>query len=52
MRVLIDTNIVLDALLLREPFFTDAKALLNAIESKQVQGYITATTLTDILLHC
>ncbi|MUL39047.1 PIN domain-containing protein [Gloeocapsopsis dulcis] len=48
MRVLVDTNIILDALSLREPFFVDAKALLKAIESKQVQGYITATTLTDI----
>ncbi|WP_322742502.1 PIN domain-containing protein [Gloeocapsopsis crepidinum] len=48
MRVLVDTNIILDALLLREPFFIDAKALLNAIESKQLQGYVTATTLTDI----
>ncbi|HCF29885.1 MAG TPA: DNA-binding protein [Cyanobacteria bacterium UBA11049] len=48
MRVLVDTNIVLDALLEREPFFRDAKALLKAIENHQIQGYITATTLTDI----
>lgn len=48
MRVLIDPNIILDALLLREPFFTDAKASLNTIELKLVQGHITAITLTDI----
>ena len=48
MRVLVDTNIILDALLEREPFFRDAKALLKAIENHQIQGYITATTLTDI----
>ena len=48
MRVLLDTNIILDALLEREPFFRDAKALLKTIENKQVQGYVTATTLTDI----
>ena len=48
MRVLIDTNIVLDYLLEREQFLKDAEALFNAIDSGQVIGYVTATTLTDI----
>lgn len=48
MRVLIDTNIVLDYLLQREPFFQDAEQLFQAIDSGQVIGYVTATTLTDI----
>ncbi|RAM51779.1 MAG: hypothetical protein C6Y22_09615 [Hapalosiphonaceae cyanobacterium JJU2] len=48
MRVLIDTNILLDYLLDREPFVQDAKALFNTIDSGQVVGYVTATTLTDI----
>ncbi|MEH1868645.1 MAG: PIN domain-containing protein [Nostoc sp.] len=48
MRVLIDTNIILDYLLDREPFLQDAKALFNLIDSGQVVGYVTATTLTDI----
>jgi predicted nucleic acid-binding protein len=48
MRVLIDTNIVLDFLLQREPFFQDAEQLFQAIDSGQVIGYVTATTLTDI----
>jgi predicted nucleic acid-binding protein len=47
-RVLIDTNIVLDFLLQREPFFQDAEMLFQAIDAGQVTGYITATTLTDI----
>jgi predicted nucleic acid-binding protein len=47
-RVLIDTNIVLDFLLQREPFFQDAELLFQAIDSGQVIGYVTATTLTDI----
>ena len=46
MRVLIDTNILLDYLLDREPFLQDAEALFNAIDSGQVFGYVTATTLT------
>ena len=48
MRVLIDTNIVLDFLLQREPFFQDAEVLFQTIDAGQVTGYITATTLTDI----
>ncbi|PAX60596.1 PIN domain-containing protein [Brunnivagina elsteri] len=48
MRVLIDTNIVLDFLLQREPFFQDAELLFQAMDSGQVVGYVTATTLTDI----
>lgn len=48
MRVLIDTNIALDFLLEREQFFHDAELLFDAIDSGQVIGYVTATTLTDI----
>jgi len=47
-RVLIDTNVVLDFLLEREPFFQDVELLFQAIDSGQVIGYVTATTLTDI----
>jgi predicted nucleic acid-binding protein len=48
MRVLIDTNIVLDFLLQREPFSQDAELLFQAIGAGQITGYVTATTLTDI----
>lgn len=48
MKVLIDTNIILDFLLQREPFVQDAGALFAAIDSGQIIGYVTATTLTDI----
>jgi predicted nucleic acid-binding protein len=47
-KVLLDTNIVLDFLLQREPFFQDAELLFQAISSDRVVGYIAATTLTDI----
>lgn len=48
MRVLIDTNIALDFLLQREPFFQDAELLFQEISSNRVFGYVTATTITDI----
>ncbi|MEL6578674.1 MAG: PIN domain-containing protein, partial [Cyanobacteria bacterium J06621_12] len=48
MKVLVDTNIVLDFLLQREPFFQDAELLFAAIDNGKIVGYVTATTLTDI----
>ena len=48
MKVLVDTNVILDGFLERELFVEDAKALLNAIQSQQIEGFVTATTLTDI----
>jgi predicted nucleic acid-binding protein len=47
-RVLIDTNIVLDFLLQRNPFVQDAELIFQAMDCGQIIGYVTATTLTDI----
>jgi len=46
MKVLVDTNVLLDFLLEREPFKKDAEELFAAIDSGQIIGYVTATTLT------
>jgi predicted nucleic acid-binding protein len=48
MRVLIDTNIVLDLLLEREPFVEEAIALFSLVETAVIEGFITATTITNI----
>ena len=48
MKLLIDTNIVLDALMKREPWVESAAALLFAVAEQKVQGCITASTFTDI----
>ncbi len=48
MKILIDTNIILDYLLERKPFLEDAEMLFQAIDFGQIIGYVTATTLTDI----
>jgi predicted nucleic acid-binding protein len=47
-RVLIDTNIVLDLLLEREPFVESATLLFEKIEQGELVGYIAATTVTNI----
>lgn len=48
MKILIDTNIILDYLLEREPFFKDSETLFNIISENKVTAYVSATTLTDI----
>ncbi len=48
MRVLIDTNVFLDVFLRREPFFEDSKKVLELCSKKKIQGYITASSVTDI----
>lgn len=48
MNVLFDTNVVLDALLDREPWAGAAVALFDRVESGNVVGHLGATTITTI----
>jgi len=48
MRVLLDTNIVLDLLLEREKFFENSKKIFEKIENNEIEGYLCATTITTI----
>jgi len=48
MRLMIDTNIFLDVLAEREPFYAHSKAVLDLCESKKVQGFLSASSVTDI----
>jgi predicted nucleic acid-binding protein len=48
MRVLFDTNVLLDAVLAREPFVADAAFLLEAVNAGQIEGFLSATMITDI----
>lgn len=47
-RVLLDTNIVLDVLLKREPWVQAASAIWRAADAGQIGAYISANTVTDI----
>lgn len=53
MRLMIDTNIFLDVLTQREPFYEHSKAVLSLCENKKVQGFLSASGVTDIfyLIH-
>ena len=47
-KILLDTNIILNIALRREPHFTHSSKLFGLIDEKLIAGYITATSLTDI----
>ena len=48
MIALIDTNVVLDVLTRREPFFSDSTLVLAAIEKSVCKGALCATTVTTL----
>jgi predicted nucleic-acid-binding protein len=48
MNVLIDTNVVLDVLLGREPFVTQSAKVVFLSEKAAIDGYVSASTATDI----
>ncbi|MBD2444886.1 PIN domain-containing protein [Dolichospermum sp. FACHB-1091] len=47
-KVLLDDDILLDILLERDPFIEDSSKIWELIETKQVEGYVTLTTLNKI----
>ena len=47
-KVLLDDDILLDILLERDPFVEDSSKIWELIETKQVEGYVTLTTLNKI----
>ncbi len=48
MRVLFDTNVILDVMLLREPFHKYSALLLAKVERKEIEGFLCPTTITTI----
>lgn len=53
MRIMIDTNIVLDVFLKREPFFQASYEIMKQSALQTHEGFLSATAATDIyyLLH-
>lgn len=47
-KILLDTNIILDIALKREPYFNDSSRIFSKIDDKKLEGYISATSVTDI----
>lgn len=48
MKVLVDTNVILDIVLERQPFVESAIQLLIAAQHNDITFFVTATTITDL----
>lgn len=48
LRVLVDTNVVLDQLLRRDPWYTQGQSFWQARDAGQLVAYFPASVLTDI----
>ncbi len=48
MKILIDTNIVLDVMLKREPFYKLSFEILSLAKKDDVEEYVSASAITDI----
>ena len=47
-KALIDTNIIIDIALQREPFYLDAIQVFNKINEQKISAFISASAITDI----
>jgi len=48
MNVLVDTNVVLDVLLKRSPFYQDSFKIFQLIDQERIHGCLSASSITDI----
>lgn len=48
MKLLLDTNVILDVLLDRKPFVTDSAWVVAAVETGRIEGSLCATTITTL----
>ena len=48
MKIMCDTNVILDVLLEREPFVEDSFKILSLCEEHRLEGFVSASSITDI----
>jgi predicted nucleic acid-binding protein len=48
MKILIDTNVALDILLQRQPWYTNAALVFSFAQRNYIESYISASAITDI----
>jgi predicted nucleic acid-binding protein len=47
-KILLDTNVILDYALVRKPFYDLADRIFARIEKKEIIGYVSASTMSDL----
>ncbi len=50
-RILVDTNILLDYVLMRDPFYEDAKSIILACADGRINGCIAAHSIPNMFLY-
>lgn len=48
MKIMCDTNIIIDVLLEREPFVENSYKVLSLCEEHRIDGFVSASSVTDI----
>ena len=48
MKIMCDTNVIIDVLLEQEPFVDDSCKILNLCEEHWMDGFVSASSVTDI----
>lgn len=48
LNILIDSNVILDVMMIREPFFEMSKRIITLAENNSINAYISAASVTDI----
>ena len=48
MKILIDTNVLIDYLIAREPYIESAKKIMRLCADKKVQGFMAAHSIPNI----
>lgn len=48
MKVLLDTNVILDYILVRDRYFENAKILFYNIFERKFEAYVSGSAITDI----
>ena len=48
MKVLVDTNVIVDALIGRQPYFDNADKIIRLCADKKVHGYLAAHSIPNL----
>ena len=48
MKILIDTNVIMDVLVKREPFYVDSARVWTLIRGKFIAGYLSAISINNL----
>ena len=48
MKILVDTNVIMDQILKREPFYYDSNRVIQMCLDNKIEGYLAAHTITNL----